>query len=156
MSKSLVSVLMSCYNGSKYIKSSVNSLLKQTYGNWELIFYDNCSTDNSAEIIKSFKDQRIKYHKALRHTMIGEAKQNALNLAKGDYVAFLDVDDIWLKKKIENQIETFKRIQNDYAAVYTKYLLLNEKEKVKKIKKINLKTYPSGNIFDEVMKGFNN
>lgn len=154
MNKSLVSVLMSCFNGSKYIKYSVNSLLKQTYENWELIFYDNCSTDNSAEIIKSFKDPRIKYHKAVKHTMIGEAKQNALNLASGNYVAFLDVDDIWLKKKIERQIDVFEKVEKDYAAVYTKYLLLDEREKVKKITRVNLYSYPSEYIFDDVMKSF--
>ena len=94
----LVSILMSCYNGEKFINSSVNSLLRQSYKNWELIFWDNCSTDNSPEIIKSYKDERIKYFKSKSHTEIGAAKSNALKLAKGTYLAFLDVDDLGLKK----------------------------------------------------------
>ena len=151
----LVSVLMSCYNGEKFINSSVNSLLRQTYKNWELIFWDNCSTDNSSEIIKSFKDKRIKYFKSKSHTEIGTAKSNALKQAQGTYFAFLDVDDLWLKKKIEKQLNVFEKIGDEYSAVYTKYLLLDDKSKKKRnLSKINYKDYPSGYIFDNVLESY--
>ena len=151
----LVSVLMSCYNGEKFINSSVNSLLRQTYKNWELIFWDNCSTDNSSEIIRSFKDKRIKYFKSKAHTEIGIAKSNALKQAQGTYFAFLDVDDLWLKKKIEKQLNVFVKNGDDYSAVYTKYFLLDDKSKTKRnLSKINYKDYPSGYIFDSVLKSY--
>tara|TARA_B100000886_G_C20426590_1_gene494434 strand:+ start:8552 stop:9472 length:921 start_codon:yes stop_codon:yes gene_type:complete len=151
----LVSVLMSCYNGEKFINSSVNSLLRQTYKNWELIFWDNCSTDNSSEIIRSFKDKRIKYFKSKSHTEIGIAKSNALKQAQGTYFAFLDVDDLWLKKKIEKQLNVFVKNGDDYSAVYTKYFLLDDKSKTKRnLSKINHKDYPSGYIFDSVLKSY--
>lgn len=151
----LVSVLMSCYNGEKFINSSVNSLLRQTYKNWELIFWDNCSTDNSSQIIKSFKDKRIKYFKSNSHTEIGTAKSNALKQAQGTYFAFLDVDDLWLKKKIEKQLNVFEKIGDEYSAVYTKYLILDDKSKKKRnLSKINYKDYPSGYIFDSVLKSY--
>ena len=79
----------------------------------------------SPEIIKSYKDERIKYFKSKSHTEIGIAKSNALKLAKGTYFAFLDVDDFWFKK-IERQVDIFKK-GNSYSAVYTKYLLLDDK-----------------------------
>ena len=151
----LVSILMSCYNGEKFINSSVNSLLRQSYKNWELIFWDNCSTDNSPEIIKSYKDERIKYFKSKSHTEIGVAKSNALKLAKGTYFAFLDVDDLWFKKKIERQVDIFKKKGNSYSAVYTKYLLLDDKfNKKKHLSKINQNDYPSGYIFESVLKSY--
>tara|TARA_Y100000591_G_C21788643_1_gene675281 strand:+ start:420 stop:1334 length:915 start_codon:yes stop_codon:yes gene_type:complete len=151
----LVSILMSCYNGEKFINSSVNSLLRQTYKNWELIFWDNCSTDMSSEIIKSYNDKRIKYFKSKSHTEIGIAKSNALKLAKGTYFSFLDVDDFWLKKKIEKQVDILKKKGNNYSAVYTKYLILDDKlNKKRKLSKINLKEYPSGYIFDYVLKSY--
>ena len=151
----LVSILMSCYNGEKFINSSVNSLLRQSYKNWELIFWDNCSTDNSPEIIKSYKDERIKYFKSKSHTEIGIAKSNALKLAKGTYFAFLDVDDLWFKNKIERQVDIFKKKGNSYSAVYTKYLLLDDKfNKKKHLSKINQKDYPSGYIFESVLKSY--
>ena len=59
--KPLVSIIMNCYNGEKYLKQSIKSIINQTYKNWELIFWDNCSTDNSKKITKKFKDNRIYY-----------------------------------------------------------------------------------------------
>ena len=59
--KPQISILMNCYNGQRYLSEAIKSVINQTYKNWELIFYDNCSTDNSKEIFKSFNDKRLKY-----------------------------------------------------------------------------------------------
>ena len=67
-SKPLVSILMNCYNGEKFLREAIESVLAQTYNNWELIFWDNQSTDRSAEIFKSYFDKRLKYFYALKHT----------------------------------------------------------------------------------------
>ena len=83
----LVSVIMNCHNSQQYLDESIKSVLSQTYTNWELIFWDNKSTDNSAKIIKSFKDKRIKYYLSKRFTSLGEARNLAISYSKGEYIA---------------------------------------------------------------------
>ena len=100
MSKSpLVSVIMNCYNGEKYLTDSLNSLLSQNYRNWELIFWDNISTDNSKKIFESYNDKRFKYYLAPKHEILYKARNLAIKKTSGDYIAFLDTDDIWSKDK---------------------------------------------------------
>ena len=99
---------MNCYNGEKYLKESIVSILNQSYKNWELIFWDNRSTDNSAKIVRKINDNRIKYYKSENFTILGEARASAYEKCKGQYIAFLDTDDIWFKKKLEYQIQHFK------------------------------------------------
>ena len=106
--KPLISILMNCYEGEKYLKFALESVIKQSYKNWELIFWDNNSSDNSIEIAKKFKDPRIKIFKSKEHTNLGKARKNAFSNAKGDYLAFLDVDDIWEKDKLSLQIKQFE------------------------------------------------
>ena len=103
----LVSIIMNCYNGEKYLKTAIESVLAQTYQNWEIIFWDNQSTDRSAEIIKSYTDLRVKYSYAPKHTWLYEARNYAIEKASGEFVAFLDVDDWWLPNKLAKQIQLF-------------------------------------------------
>ena len=92
----LVSVIMNCFNGEEYLREAVNSIIKQNYENWEIIFWDNQSTDKSAEIFKSYKDSRLKYYYAPSHSnILYEARNYALKKPNGDFIAFLDVDDWW-------------------------------------------------------------
>ena len=95
-----VSILMNCFNGDKYISEAIDSVLSQTYENWELIIWDNQSTDNSKEVIFSFKDKRIKYFFAENHTGLGKARQLASLKFTGELIAILDVDDIWMREKL--------------------------------------------------------
>jgi glycosyltransferase involved in cell wall biosynthesis len=104
----LVSIIMNCFNGEKYLRDALDSVMKQTYQNWELIFWDNQSTDKSAEILKSYADQRIKYYYAPKKTLLYEARNYALKNALGEFVAFLDVDDWWSANKLERQLPLFK------------------------------------------------
>lgn len=103
----LVSVLMNCYNGEKYLREAVDSVLAQSYQNWEVIFWDNQSTDNSASIFKSYSDPRLRYFYAPRHTWLYEARNYAIEKASGEFVAFLDVDDQWLPEKLMRQLPLF-------------------------------------------------
>lgn len=103
----LVSVIMNCYNGEKYISHAINSLMDQSHKNWELIFYDNCSTDKSAFILKKYKDKRIKYYKSNKLLNLGLARKKALIKAKGQFITFLDTDDIWKKNKLNRQLKVF-------------------------------------------------
>ena len=89
--KNLVSIIMNCHNGDKYLKEALNSVILQSYKRWELIFYDNNSTDKSAKILKSYRDKRIKYYKS-NFVNLGIARKKAFMLCTGDYVTFLDCD----------------------------------------------------------------
>ena len=89
MTKPLVSIIVNCYNGEKYLQDAINSIYAQSYQNWEIIFWDNLSTDKSAEIFKSFKDSRLKYYCASSHTSIlYEARNYALEKVNGILLHF--------------------------------------------------------------------
>ena len=77
----LISVLMNCYNAEKYLQEAIESILAQTYTNWEIIFWDNQSTDRSAQIVLSYTDKRIKYFYAPKHEILGDARREAINNA---------------------------------------------------------------------------
>lgn len=102
-----VTILMNCYNGERYLHEAIESIIAQTYQNWELVFWDNCSTDRSAEIFKSYSDPRMKYFLAPDHTNLGGGRARAWPLLIGDFIAFLDTDDVWLPQKLEQQIPLF-------------------------------------------------
>ena len=79
----LVSVIMNCYNGERYLEEAIDSIIDQTYNNWELIFWDNQSTDKSANIFKKYNDKRLKYYYSNKHTLLYEARNFALKKSKG-------------------------------------------------------------------------
>lgn len=115
----LVSVIMPSYNTSKYIVNSINSVRSQTYRNWELIIVDDCSTDNSLEIINSIQDNRIKIFQNEYNSGAAVSRNKALREARGKWIAFLDSDDIWAPEKLEKQLKFMK--DNDYAFTFTDY-----------------------------------
>ena len=104
----LVSVIMPSYNTERFIKSTIESVLCQSYGNLELIIVDDCSTDKTDEVVASFTDPRIKYIKNEKNSGAAVSRNRALREAKGKYVAFLDSDDLWTPDKLEKQIEFMK------------------------------------------------
>ena len=99
---------MNCYNGERYLHEALKSVINQHFKNWELIFFDNCSTDKSKNICKQYKDKRIKYFKSHKKIELGLARKKALAKAKGNYIAFLDVDDIWHRNKLSKQLNSLK------------------------------------------------
>ena len=107
MNEPLVSILMNCYNGENYLQEAINSVLDQSYQNWELFFWDNRSTDRSADIFKEYKDLRLKYYLAPEHTDLGCGRAKAFQYLTGEFIAVLDTDDVWLPKKLEKQIPLF-------------------------------------------------
>lgn len=115
----LVSVIMPSYNTAEYIKQSIQSVIDQTYTNWELIIVDDCSTDNTDEIVKSIDDGRIIYLKNKKNSGAAVSRNRALKEAKGKWIAFLDSDDLWLPEKLEKQLHFMK--SNGYAFSYTDY-----------------------------------
>lgn len=121
----LVSIIMPSYNTAKFISETIESVLVQTYTNWELIIVDDCSTDNTDEVVKSFLSyNRIKYIKNEKNSGAAVSRNRALREAKGKWIAFLDSDDLWLPVKLEKQIAFMK--ENDYHFSYTNYVEINE------------------------------
>ena len=129
----LVSVIMNCYNGETYLKEAIESILSQSYKNWEIIFWDNLSTDDSKKIISKFNDKRIKYFCSKKFLNLYHARNLAVNKASGEYLCFLDVDDLFEEQKIELQVK-FLEEYKDYSMVYSNYFTLDEKNKNKYIK----------------------
>lgn len=127
----LVSFIVNCYNGEIYLHSCLSSILAQTYSNWELVFWDNDSTDKSAEIFKSYNDNRFKYFKSLKNETLGQARAWAVNECKGEYIAFLDVDDEWIPEKTEIQIRTMIKEKSilSYGGIIEKYEYSNATKK---------------------------
>lgn len=119
----LVSIIMNCYNSDRFLRQAIDSVYDQTYDNWEIIFWDNVSTDNSAHIAKSY-DDRIKYFLAESKTSLGEARNLALEKVRGRYVCFLDCDDLYLPKKLQKQVRMME--DNDYVLSYGSALIINE------------------------------
>ena len=120
----LVSVIMPTYNCGRFIRESIRSVLAQTYKNWELIIVDDCSTDNTATIVSSFNDKRIRYYHNEHNSGAAVTRNKALQEAYGLWIAFLDSDDLWLPTKLEKQL-TFMQ-QNDYVFSYHTYEEIGE------------------------------
>lgn len=102
---------MNCYNGEAYIREAIDSIYAQTFSDWEIIFWDNASTDESSNIARSY-DDRLKYHRAEKTTPLGEARNSALRHVTGKYIAFLDTDDRWIPTKLEKQVRLMESNQN--------------------------------------------
>ena len=145
----LVSIIMNCYNGEKYLREALDSIIDQTYKNWELIFWDNQSTDNSANIVLSYNDHRIKYFYSKTHTLLYEARNLAIEKSQGGYLAFLDVDDYWNSTKLEKQMLVFSK-NSEVAIVYSNYYFKNEIKNT--FKEVNKKKLPEGMIVDELLR----
>ena len=142
----LVSVIMPTYNHVQYIGEAIDSVLNQTYRNFELIIIDNYSKDNTEKIVASYKDDRIKYLKFRNNGIIAASRNYGIRHSRGEYIAFLDSDDLWLPKKLEKQVTLFQ-ISNETAMVYTRFKTIEEDIISNKIFPRNGK-YKSGNIFN--------
>ena len=148
-SQPLVSVIMNCYNGEKYLREAIDSVYAQSYKNWEIIFWDNASTDNSAEIVKSY-DSQIKYTRGEKTISLGAARNKALEQCSGDYVAFLDCDDLWMEDRLKKQMELMLRKKDIIVCYSDSYKILLNKTKFKYSESWNYKFY-CGEIFNNLI-----
>ena len=115
----LVSIIMPSYNTEQYIAETIQSVINQTYQNWELIIVDDCSTDNTDTVVGKIKDSRIRYLKNEKNSGAAVSRNKALREANGRWVAFLDSDDLWKPEKLEKQI-SFMMKKKCYFS-YTNY-----------------------------------
>ena len=123
----LVSIIMPSYNTAKFIEETIDSVLSQTYANWELIIVDDCSTDDTDAVVAKYQDDRIRYLKNEKNSGAAVSRNRALREAKGRWIAFLDSDDLWTPDKLEKQIRFME--ENGYSYSYTNYLEIDEDSK---------------------------
>lgn len=141
----LVSVVINCFNGERFLKEAIDSVYAQTYTNWEIIFWDNCSTDHTAEIAKSY-GEKVRYFRAEKTTPLGEARNLAMQQAQGEFIALLDSDDVWLPEKLSKQVESINA--NNAALCFSGVIEINESGKIlREIRPIK----DSGYLFEEML-----
>ena len=143
--KPLVSIVINCYNSEKYLNEAIDSVYNQTYENWEIIFWDNQSTDNSAKIAQSY-DNKVKYFYAKEHTPLGAARNEAVKVTNGQLVAFLDCDDLWLPKKLDLQIKKIN--SGNYSMCYGGCIEVDENGN--RIRSL-IPKYNDGNMFEDLL-----
>ena len=145
----LVSIIMNCFNSETYLEEAIESVFNQNFDDWEIIFWDNLSTDKSAVIANSY-GHKLKYYLANKHTELGVARNLALNKASGKYIGFLDCDDLYTENKLTNQIN-FMEENSHYFMSYGSSIIINDKGK--EIKRRITKN-KSGNIFGNLLNHY--
>ena len=146
----LVSVIINCHNGEKYLKDTILSVIKQTYKNWEIIFWNNKSSDKSEKIVKSFRDKRIKYFKSNKFQKLYRTRNLAIKKSKGKYICFLDTDDLWNKNKLAVQINLISK--KKCKIVYTNFFIKNENTGKSYLS--YKRSLPEGNITQELLDNY--
>ena len=151
--KPLISVIINCRNGSKFLKECIKSVLIQSYRNWEIIFFDNSSTDNSLEIIQNFKDKRIKIFLNKKKTFLNlyDARNVAIKKSHGKFITFIDVDDLWKKNKLIEQVKLLSQNPSN-KIIYSNFHTLENKSK--KLFPGHQKLLPSGFITQELLNNY--
>jgi teichuronic acid biosynthesis glycosyltransferase TuaG len=126
MNKDLVSIITPSYKSERFISQTIESVLSQTYKNWEMIIVDDLSPDKSNEIIEKYiiKDSRIKLIKLEKNSGPAVARNRAIKEAKGRYISFLDADDLWMPEKLKKQIEFMSK--NNLSFTYSSYNLIDK------------------------------
>lgn len=136
---------MPVYNAEKYLESAISSVLSQSYSNFELLIIDDCSTDNSARIIKSFDDRRIHYISLEANKGVANARNIGLDKSNGAYVAFCDSDDVWLKDKLNMEINLLEKSEASLA--FTAYEMIDaDGERIKFV------SIPEKVCFEDLLK----
>ena len=147
----LISIILNCYNGEEFLRDALTSVVNQTYKRWELIFWDNKSSDKSKNIMKSYKNKKFKYYISKKHTSLYAARNLAIKKAKGNFIGFIDADDIWEKDKLSKQIKLFN--DKKVAVVYGNSWI--KKEKLNKRKIFIKEKMKNGYIHDDLIKSYN-
>lgn len=145
----LVSVIMNCHNGEKYLEESLVSLKKQTYKNFELIFFDNSSQDKTKLIFIKHRDKRFKYFYSKKKMNLGKARKLAYSKAKGKFISFLDSDDYWHKNKIKKQVNLLSNRKYGLALCNTYFFNKNTSKPLYK------KPFKIGYRFYDLIKNYN-
>ena len=130
----LVSIIIAAYNAATFIQETIQSVINQTYQNWELLIVDDASTDDTIDKIRSLEDHRIKLIPLAKNSGAAIARNTAIAQAKGEYLAFLDSDDLWVPDKLERQLAFMK--EHGYLFTCTEHGVLEENGEISKIKTV--------------------
>jgi glycosyltransferase involved in cell wall biosynthesis len=147
----LVSIIMNCFNSDKYLREAIDSVYAQTYTNWEIIFWDNVSIDDSAAIAQSYQDGRLLYFRGETNLPLGHARNFAIEKSRGEFIAFLDCDDLWEQKKLEKQVPLFLA-DKDVGLVYSDTYFFNEEGFLKQL--YTKKTPYRGYCFPDLLNNY--
>jgi glycosyltransferase involved in cell wall biosynthesis len=146
------SVIMNVYNGRKWLHEAVASAYAQTFQDWELIFWDDVSTDGSAEVLADFPpDPRVRYFRAAKQVPLAAARVEAIAVARGEWVAFLDQDDIWTADKLEKQARVIDAAPPDVGLVYGRAMRFGDVRVRDFDRHFEFRDLPQGNIFDALI-----
>ncbi len=145
----LVSVIVPTYNRANTIIRAIESVLKQTYENIEIIIVDDASGDNTAEMVKSVVDSRIKIIRHETNKGGGAARNTGINEARGKYVSFLDSDDIWIPEKIEKQVDQFERADSRVGVIYTGFYRTDKDDVITK----QVTPSKKGDLYNRLLEG---
>ena len=126
-----VSIIIPTYNREKTLERAVNSILNQTYSNIEVIIVDDCSIDNTQKMVMSWKNEKIKYYRLPKNSGACAARNYGIQMASGEYIAFQDSDDEWMKEKIEKQLEKMKQTDTMVTFCAFNFININSQEKIK-------------------------
>ena len=154
-SRDLVSIVVNCHNSEKFVEECINSIIQQSYKNFEIIVWDNNSTDRTKEIISqlSITEKRIKFYKGESFLTLGSARNHALLKCSGDWIAFLDSDDLWDYNFLSDQISALKNIKNEFFG-FGHVTIFNSKElPLIRNKNIERSVSVKSNIFHSLLRG---
>ena len=143
----IVSVIIPTYNRGYIISRAINSVLAQTCRDFELIIVDDCSTDNTKEVVSKFDDQRIRYIRHEKNRGVAAALNTGISVCRGEYITFLDDDDEWLPSKIDEQLVAFKGAPSDVGAVYSEMIDVNKN----RAERLHGKSAVEGDIYKYVL-----
>lgn len=149
MKNKKVSIILPTYNRAHIIKKSIDSILHQTYENFELIIVDDGSNDNTEQVVENIKDSRLIYHKYENNRGPSKARNVGIELALGQYIAFADSDDVWRENKLSKQMELINN--SDYKIVYCPYALVKGKTSCRIPS--DAESIVEGNIFEKLLCG---
>ena len=149
LSNQLVSIIINCKNSEKYLNECIDSVLTQTFSNYEIVIINNFSTDRTKEIILSYSDSRIQYFETKSHLNLGAARNIGLEMSKGEYIAFLDSDDTWYPNKLELIL---KKFTENIGLVYSDVKYFNNNNS---FNLYDIRNLYKGNCFKELLDDYN-
>ena len=147
----LFSVIINCYNGEEFLQETLNSIWTQTFKDYEVIYWDNQSTDRSYQIANSQKKSNLRCIKSGKFTSLGEARNQAVEKAKGEWICFLDSDDIWKPEKLKIQSDIIAN-NPDYGIIYSNFDHIDQNSNIIKSNCMEISELHGGEIFNKLLK----
>ena len=145
-----ISIIMNCFNGEEFLNEALDSIVKQTYNDWELIFWDVSTSDKSKKILDSYKENRFRYFNSGLKKNLYHSRNEAIEVSNGEIIAFLDCDDWWHQNKLEKQVELFN--DENVAMVYSNYFEYHQVKK--KLRKLSNKKILSGYVQNRIIHDY--